>query len=674
MATKRAKYTMMPTPDPFIQQGFGQEKITLNHKNITEENNYIKLRESLTIDLSGTGVLGQLSFTELFNNPPENAVVNFSNLLPVARQAIDANNSDFSSLAYSVSSSYNYYSSQYEDIIEDISEFQIINIYNSTENGNPSELALTRHFSNEPVNEKTFMKVQQSNVQYIPSDQSALKRFLIFPENYDFSKINSEKNSYPFGIDITSGVDNTNNKLFNLLKKSGFYQSFVKSYLNQEKQTIPVVTEIFQSAGSETFQGPTVHSIDMINPPSSYWASTVFSNEQYYFGDLSETNQTVMLKGMLVNSFLKKLALDEMLSFEEVLLGKKNYTEVLFYKIEKSIGDNSNSPIQTFIVPPNQKTIKYFDTQIKPNKTYTYSITACTLVVGSEYTYVNPPSYNNNDSTCGLSVESVPFIQLVDMPVFKQVTRCVSEPTTPPRAAFYTKNNSDNVVNIRLMTNKTEQRSELFKRVTDYDAFIEQVLFDKNRFQEIVHFENTKSKIIAYEVFKMNTPPSRIEEFANHKVGDIEDRVYYGGLTYSTRIVPNKKCYYMFRSINQHGLKSNPSTIYEVELIKGSSTSRIVVNNYKLPAVRPPASNRNMRRLIQLVPASQHTFRDEYGLSDDGFGDPSNDGPTALDKVTLGIARKPIWGKRFKIRVTSNNTGRKIDFNVVFDLIKKKTN
>ena len=44
MATKRAKYTMMPTPDPFIQQGFGQEKITLNHKNITEENNYIKLR------------------------------------------------------------------------------------------------------------------------------------------------------------------------------------------------------------------------------------------------------------------------------------------------------------------------------------------------------------------------------------------------------------------------------------------------------------------------------------------------------------------------------------------------------------------------------------------------------------------------------------------------------
>ena len=82
-----------------------------------------------------------------------------------------------------------------------------------------------------------------------------------------------------------------------------------------------------------------------------------------------------------------------------------------------------------------------------------------------------------------------------------------------------------------------------------------------------------------------------------------------------------------------------------------------------------------MRRLIQLIPSSIHTFiQDEYGLSDDGIGDPANDGPTALAAVTLGIAQKPIWGKRFKIRVTSKNTGRKIDFNVVFDLIKKKTN
>ena len=44
-----------------------------------------------------------------------------------------------------------------------------------------------------------------------------------------------------------------------------------------------------------------------------------------------------------------------------------------------------------------------------------------------------------------------------------------------------------------------------------------------------------------------------------------------------------------------------------------------------------------------------------------------------LSGVSIGEAGYPVWGENFKIRVTSNNTGRKIDFNVVFNLIKKKT-
>jgi hypothetical protein len=172
----------------------------------------------------------------------------------------------------------------------------------------------------------------------------------------------------------------------------------------------------------------------------------------------------------------------------------------------------------------------------------------------------------------------------------------------------------------------------------------------------------------------MTKPPLSIEDFSNFKVGDIEDRVYYGGITYSTKISPNKKCYYMFRSTNQHGLKSNPSSIYEVELIKGSSTSRVVVNSYKLPTNPPPVKNRNMRKIIQLIPSSLQTYIDPYGVRDDGMAAPPLNNPEALSEIRLGVAEKPMWGKRFKIRVTSNNTGRKIDFNVVFDLIKKKTN
>ena len=410
-------------------------------------------------------------------------------------------------------------------------------------------------------------------------------------------------------------------------------------------------------------------SLDMAELPASYWLSE--SQTGYYFDTQSELQQTVLLKSSLLKSFFRKLALDEMLTFEDVILGKKNYSEPLFYKIEKSVGETFVSAEQTLVIPATGNFIKYFDTQIKPNQSYSYRVTACTLVIGNQYNYTESPSYSPNDMICNLAVENNPVIRMVEVPILEDTVNCVSDPPTPPQAIFYTKNNSDNIISIRLMTNRMESRVESFTAITDSDVFVEQVLSNKNRYQEESYFDNTNSKIMTYQVFKMSKPPSSIEDFASHKISDISENIYFGGLTYSTKLRPNEKCYYMFRSINQHGLKSNPSSIYEVELIKGSDTSRLIVNTYKLPHPNRRYQSRNMRKLVQLIPSSLHTIY--VGNSDDGIDQPTVDVPNSLDKVILGIAEKPIWGKRFKIRLTSNNTGRKIDFNVVFNLIKKKT-
>ena len=44
-----------------------------------------------------------------------------------------------------------------------------------------------------------------------------------------------------------------------------------------------------------------------------------------------------------------------------------------------------------------------------------------------------------------------------------------------------------------------------------------------------------------------------------------------------------------------------------------------------------------------------------------------------LNQIKLGVAEKQVWGRKFKIRLTSTDTGRKIDFNINFDLIKEKS-
>ena len=41
--------------------------------------------------------------------------------------------------------------------------------------------------------------------------------------------------------------------------------------------------------------------------------------------------------------------------------------------------------------------------------------------------------------------------------------------------------------------------------------------------------------------------------------------------------------------------------------------------------------------------------------------------------IEIGTAEHKIWGRKFKLRVKSNDTGKVIDFNIKFNLIKNKS-
>ena len=46
-----------------------------------------------------------------------------------------------------------------------------------------------------------------------------------------------------------------------------------------------------------------------------------------------------------------------------------------------------------------------------------------------------------------------------------------------------------------------------------------------------------------------------------------------------------------------------------------------------------------------------------------GLNNSDVEGPELGEHVYLGITDDPVWNKKFKIRVTSKSTGRKIDYN-----------
>ena len=121
--------------------------------------------------------------------------------------------------------------------------------------------------------------------------------------------------------------------------------------------------------------------------------------------------------------------------------------------------------------------------------------------------------------------------------------------------------------------------------------------------------------------------------------------------------------YYMFRTIDNHGNISNPSLPYEVTLVGGVSPY-LLVGEYFYPAVSEAKKEKtkSFKRFMRVKPALQQLMLD----TSKGIQDKQNS--LNVSKATLGVATEgTIWGKKYKIRIISKETGKKIDFNFKYD-------
>jgi len=121
----------------------------------------------------------------------------------------------------------------------------------------------------------------------------------------------------------------------------------------------------------------------------------------------------------------------------------------------------------------------------------------------------------------------------------------------------------------------------------------------------------------------------------------------------------------MFRSLNVTQTPSNPTKIYEVELIKDSNNSKINVKTIDLKK-HFVLKDKKMKRLLQIKPCfDQRVFDDEDDLVKE-----LNSFKKNVEKLSLGVSPDKVWGKKFKIRIKSKDTGKIIDLNIKFNVVK----
>ena len=167
----------------------------------------------------------------------------------------------------------------------------------------------------------------------------------------------------------------------------------------------------------------------------------------------------------------------------------------------------------------------------------------------------------------------------------------------------------------------------------------------------------TDDYVKQFQVFRIDKKPASYEDFAT---GLREPELDLKQNSFIDTLEPNTKYYYIFRAVDIHGNISNPTPVYEVELVSNSGASYPITKIVDFESPIPQVKEKQMRRFVHIIPSFAQS---KMNLNADDWDDvySPNYYPSFGDAFNEPDVEKP---RKFKIRFTSKSTGRKFDLNL----------
>lgn len=266
------------------------------------------------------------------------------------------------------------------------------------------------------------------------------------------------------------------------------------------------------------------------------------------------------------------------------------------------------------------------------------------------------------DSFNGFDIQVEDYIALMEIPIFSVTGQVLENPPVYPQIKFSGIKGKNNKVIIDMVNQNTRM----------YEKPIAISEEDEDRFQKIITTKGTdnQGRILfktddpneKFEVFRSEERPSTYREFAGKLRRTIDLQGKYASATMQDSLIPNKKYYYTFRSVDTNENISNPSPVYEV-----------IVNDYDgfiLPEIRIIdlerrdyyEYTREFKKYMEIKPSLENLIIDPDVVENYSSAD-----QLVKQDIPLGVSEDACWGRNFKIRLTSKNSGKKIDINFNFD-------
>ena len=182
-----------------------------------------------------------------------------------------------------------------------------------------------------------------------------------------------------------------------------------------------------------------------------------------------------------------------------------------------------------------------------------------------------------------------------------------------------------------------------------------------NDFQPILYkSDETENLGTIFEIRRLSIAPEDYESFRNARVINTSNSIDSGTIpaaTYDDQINSNTKYYYIFRVADRRGAISYPSGVMEIEIIENSGIIYPVIKPYEFPKQKTDTT-KNLKRLLNIVPRITQVLPPRERASYKTL--------TAGSTSVLGREEEGLFGKQFKLRLTSKKTGKAVDLNLNF--------
>ena len=388
-------------------------------------------------------------------------------------------------------------------------------------------------------------------------------------------------------------------------------------------------------------------------------------NTEKGFGSSPTMSVSAMFAKIILNGFLNNKIDDNMRSYNQILNGMEAFQETIFYEMEKFEDDQL---IETWVIPNTVDTSlnNMIDRKVRYDKNYRYVFYAYKMVIGSKYEFKRVPAPGQGQRF-KLEVLTTPSVKVMKLPYFVYEGNMIDSPSIAPEVDIIPYKGIDN----RLLFLFNSPIGDYEKQPTIV-SLQDQKMIQKYRSAASlgpgtpIHYR-TDDPPIQISVYRLTKLPTSYRDFDGNKIYEVSTTNSQNTGEYSNNasvvdsVSPGTKYYYMFRSIDVHGNLSDVSDVFQVQLINDGNSIYLdteVIEIDPIPNTTQPT--RTFRRMLQIKPSYNQITLDNQKISSY---------TTSYDVQSgqyLGIADESLWRQRFKIRLISKKTGRKIDINVRF--------